>query len=212
MATSVARGQATLGMSSTNNIPDSVFVNDSGLYVTYVQNTDCMNVFNGSITVYLNVYKNSTFYLEDSVILPTTTLNPGDTTAAVLNILFDTLGNFSTGINTVVIWPSAANTMITDSLWKDIVITLPMGIVEGLSTTDRTFFVYPNPTYGPLNLQTSLEPADIERVSLFDQSGRMLRNNKGKLPCDISDLPAGVYLLELKKRDGKTYRVKIMRE
>jgi len=69
--------------------------------------------------------------------------------------------------------------------------------------------IYPNPTSGLIHIS-----GDYDQITLFDISGkRLLVKNmsmESTKTIDISDLNAGVYILELKKGND-TRRVKIMR-
>ena len=73
----------------------------------------------------------------------------------------------------------------------------------------QQFDIQPNPTNDWFNVQLSFEtPRDEIEVLLHDLTGRVIESrqlrNGGRdaLPFDLSDRPAGVYLLSI--RDGRT--------
>lgn len=82
-------------------------------------------------------------------------------------------------------------------------------LVEGVTETTSPAWasdisVQPNPTSGPLNIQTG--EVAVEYIRLTDSKGRQLFEEKtqdGQL--DLSALPAGVYYLQLQTQQGSIY-------
>ena len=53
--------------------------------------------------------------------------------------------------------------------------------------------IFPNPTDGILNIKS--DNSQIENISLFDFSGKLLSSHKQSTEVDISDLPEGAYMI-----------------
>lgn len=74
--------------------------------------------------------------------------------------------------------------------------------------------VLPNPTTGPLSITFGTSQPDVE-LRLFSVSGRLLMerhfNDIHHIPLDLHDR-AGLYLLELKNKQGQKYVVKIIKK
>lgn len=72
--------------------------------------------------------------------------------------------------------------------------------------------IVPNPTPGPISLQTE---ADIRRIALRDPLGRLVREANGSMlnGMDLTGLPAGLYLLEVSVEGEAAARVlKVVKE
>ena len=67
--------------------------------------------------------------------------------------------------------------------------------------------VYPNPTENILIIETDL---DIE-AELYDVNGRTLKSRITEKQIDFTDLPSGVYFLNI-KHEGNTYFKRIIKE
>ncbi|WP_165983181.1 T9SS type A sorting domain-containing protein [Chryseobacterium salivictor] len=63
--------------------------------------------------------------------------------------------------------------------------------------TDLT--VYPNPAKDFINIKTS--KSNIEKVFIFDLSGKLIMTEKSKR-IDISLLPSATYIISIKTSDG----------
>lgn len=71
---------------------------------------------------------------------------------------------------------------------------------------------FPNPTSGPVSLQTE---ADIQHIALRDPLGRLVREANGPMlnGMDLTGLPAGLYLLEVSVEGEAAARVlKVVKE
>ncbi|HLG33629.1 MAG TPA: T9SS type A sorting domain-containing protein [Bacteroidia bacterium] len=94
-------------------------------------------------------------------------------------------------------------------------LTTPVGIVE--QQKQAVFNVYPNPSHGFLNIEVTND-ADISSVKLFDVAGKKVKEiespllNSGVVRINISDLPNGVYSVNLKDKSGiKSAKVSLVR-
>jgi len=75
--------------------------------------------------------------------------------------------------------------------------------VEGfmLSINDHTkskTTVFPNPTNGILNI----EHPDLEKIDVYDVSGKLLKRFKPNSQIDLSEIPAGLYIIKLHTEKG----------
>jgi|GEM_PF-6127939 len=135
--------------------------------------------------------------------LPLTILAPGDSFFAGYS---DTIlaGRYGGGINVVVIWPSAANTIVTgDSAIGEVLVEGLSNLTEeGLSPYEWN--IYPNPSASLLHLETNVESYMVKKTSLFALDGRIVYEFNG-LPTqiDLGDLPEGMYWLKIGLKDGR---------
>ena len=72
--------------------------------------------------------------------------------------------------------------------------------------------VYPNPSQGQINLSLRMEQVDDVRLTLVDAAGRTVfgrelrRVQQYEAPLDLSHLPAGVYVLQVRSSEGTGLR------
>ena len=71
-----------------------------------------------------------------------------------------------------------------------------------ISDDEAVFNIYPNPTYGLLTIEYTLDSEDIGRVEVFDLSGRSIFGsplNSGSLNTHINlkDLSSGLYMVKV---------------
>ncbi|MCQ2309722.1 MAG: T9SS type A sorting domain-containing protein [Bacteroidales bacterium] len=72
--------------------------------------------------------------------------------------------------------------------------------------------VYPNPVSGNVNVKVP-SGAEIESVSLFDISGRLVKaQQSGFGSIDISGLATGMYVMKVALDDGKVFEEKIVKK
>ena len=72
------------------------------------------------------------------------------------------------------------------------------GNTSGISSNDVEFNTYPNPTTDFISFNSS---NNISEVSIFDNSGKLVRRfnpNQFTITVDLSDLPRGIYISEVK--------------
>ena len=121
------------------------------------------------------------------------------------------LTGLSEGTYTVTVRDAAG---CTDTAQVSVMIT---GMDDLAGTGLSQLQVYPNPTRGQVVVSAKLERADRLLVRLFSAQGQMLRSEQStdgsvaKLRLDLSDLPAGVYLLAIEGTQGTVYRRVIRR-
>ena len=84
----------------------------------------------------------------------------------------------------------------------------PDGInIDGKFSRFSGIVVYPNPAEDLINITSDL---DI-KVNLYDMSGKILRRNITDKTIDLSDLPSGVYFLNI-EHEGNIYNKRIIKE
>lgn len=68
----------------------------------------------------------------------------------------------------------------------------------------NSFFIYPNPTYGPINLNG--DQLIVKGYILFDIAGRKIFHSTSTLP-NLKGLPNGIYILKLLDDSGNNLKV-----
>lgn len=166
--------------------------------------------FNDALYVILDVQDSAsvTFHNVDTLAFGALNIPPNDS----VNVKI--VQNFIVGpqkyhydINVIVIWPYAISTGAGDSLIFPVFITIPDGINE-LNLLNY-IKIYPNPTSERINIDTQ---NSVEEVRIYTVSGQLKIVEKNKLTIDISELPAGIYLVNVKLKNGKTQQLKIMKK
>ena len=82
----------------------------------------------------------------------------------------------------------------------------PVTLAQGLGTAEvnSDLIVYPNPTKDFLNIKTS--KLDIEKVFIFDLSGKLIMTENSKT-IDVNHLPSATYIISIKTSEGlKTFK------
>lgn len=76
----------------------------------------------------------------------------------------------------------------------------PVTLAQELGTEEvqNNLFVYPNPTSDFINIKTT--KLDIEKVFIFDLSGKLIMTEKSKR-IDVSHLPSATYIITIKTSD-----------
>jgi hypothetical protein len=84
----------------------------------------------------------------------------------------------------------------------------------GLAVSDQTHHntlvsLYPNPTNGGLNIQTTL---DINRVEIYNSLGQRITSRRFSQTIDLAAIPSGVYVVRLTDSNGKAYTQKVVKQ
>ncbi|MFN3755569.1 MAG: T9SS type A sorting domain-containing protein [Flavobacterium sp.] len=92
--------------------------------------------------------------------------------------------------------------------------TTTCSIVTSINETSYTnlFSVFPNPTNGTINITTNLQNYDI---SIFNSTGQLIQKKKSisnSTLFDISDLPPGLYLIQISEDENQLYKQKLIRQ
>ena len=84
----------------------------------------------------------------------------------------------------------------------------PDGVsIDGRFSRFSGIVVYPNPAKDILNIVTDLDV----KASLYDMTGRILKSNIIEKQIDLSNLPSGVYFLNI-EHEGQIYNKRIIKE
>lgn len=77
----------------------------------------------------------------------------------------------------------------------------PVTLANGLGTAEvkTDLIVYPNPTRDFINIKTT--KLDIEKVFIFDLSGKLIMTDKSKR-IDVNHLPSATYIISVKTSEG----------
>ena len=77
----------------------------------------------------------------------------------------------------------------------------PVALTEGLGTAElkTDLSVYPNPAKDFINIKTT--KLDIEKVFIFDLSGKLIMTEKSKT-IDINHFPSATYIISIKTSEG----------
>ena len=76
----------------------------------------------------------------------------------------------------------------------------------------RPYCFYPNPVKSQLQMQFSPD-VQPKQVELYDMQGRLLRTQRSSFgSIDMSQLPAGAYMLRVTLEDGKVFSDKVVKE
>ena len=76
-----------------------------------------------------------------------------------------------------------------------------MTLSKGLATSEANYglVVYPNPTTDFLNIKT--HKLDIEKVFIFDLSGKLIMTENSR-KINVKNLPAATYVISIKTPEG----------
>ncbi|GLU52683.1 T9SS type A sorting domain-containing protein [Dyadobacter frigoris] len=87
-------------------------------------------------------------------------------------------------------------------------------VQELVFTRDLNMALYPNPVVEKINIQvdnwseiSSLQLLNSQGISFFESKGKVLSRE-----IDMKRLPAGLYLVQLKKTDGTTHVIKVIKQ
>jgi hypothetical protein len=89
--------------------------------------------------------------------------------------------------------------------------------IEDNTSADNQFIVYPNPIKDKLCIKTSgSAPPGITSIALYNEVGQLLNtylsNNGAMSSFDLSNYPAGFYLVNIVSQNGETSNYKIIKQ
>lgn len=127
-----------------------------------------------------------------------------------LNFEYDLSGNQIKRYLTITISSGRLNTDNTTSYDKVEIIQ------ETIKEIETVFYVYPNPTSGPLNIKWNTE-GGIQDIQLYDLTGQEVKNyqvNKlsNNIEMNISNVAAGIYVLRFITSNGEVISKKIIKK
>ena len=88
----------------------------------------------------------------------------------------------------------------------------PVNVADESGITVRPYGFYPNPAKDRLCMEFSpdVQPAKVE---LYDLQGRLVRSQRSAFESiNMSQLPAGTYMMRVTMEDGRSYSDKVMKE
>jgi hypothetical protein len=77
---------------------------------------------------------------------------------------------------------------------------------------ENVISIFPNPTTGQLNITTNLQSYEL---SIFNSTGQLIQKRKiisNSILLDISDLPTGLYLIQVSENEKQLYKQTIIRQ
>lgn len=83
--------------------------------------------------------------------------------------------------------------------------------VNQVGAQENRLKVYPNPTSGIVFIDFVSEENTLESYHLYDLNGRLMQSRKVR-EIDLTNLPHGVYWLEMKTDEGSVFRTRIIRD
>lgn len=198
MAQKPAYAQTTLGFSQQGLIgfPDTIHLNDSVQFSAFLVNKSPTS-FSGQVSVLMAVNYDSIITLKSFV---SVNLNAGDSTK--FNFKFHAKGTAfrDGGINIVVVWPEA-NGAKSDSTKKNFYLGFPLGFNQP-HTPQTQFALYPNPVINQLYLKPVSQNFRVHGIRIYNILGiEVLRSLS--MPVSMRDLPAGLYLVEIRGENGE---------
>lgn len=78
-----------------------------------------------------------------------------------------------------------------------------------LDLDEQKVIIYPNPTYGIVEILSEIE---IKEIELFTINGQKVRNYGDNTSLNLVDLPQGIYILKIQLTDGKIISKKIIKK
>ncbi|HEX8515394.1 MAG TPA: T9SS type A sorting domain-containing protein [Bacteroidia bacterium] len=195
-----AMAQVTLGIGGFGFLTpsDTVAPGSSDTYNIWVRNTGSAT-FSDVLGVITAVRDTAATSLDTASITYSgsiVTLVPGDSILITLTNNYDVspAGNFRYGIDVIVIWPVAANINVSDSLEYTVFIDISMNTTK-LEIID-IIRAYPNPSAGKIIIG-GINGLEADEVTIYDNYGRMLLNEKHCSTVDIEHLAAGIYRAQI---------------
>lgn len=195
---------------------DSMFLQTYDTIVNYT--VTIVNNGPGSYTgpIYLQALYDSTAVLDtswaDTIV---TDMGMGDTiTFSHQDVVLPTSTRYKGGGNIVIVWPYAAPTGATgDSgsvyVWVDGIVGIDVG-----KEMENRVRVYPNPASSRVRMDVKNHIQDFEYVRIVNLTGiEQFRSEHVVSDIDISRFQRGIYLMEIKFKDGikGTYKLLLTR-
>lgn len=192
-----------------------------GTNITYglqLQNGSPSTTYTGNITI--QIYNDSTgtggfgtIVPVDSTYIQGATINANNSLFVSDSIFIDP-SIFRSGINTVVIWPVAAESSgftTLDTTRQNILVLAPLASRKQISLDKITLF--PNPFNSIIWLK-GLDKNIIEQVRIFNVLGEeiMQLQIKESSTLNLNQLEKGVYFIRIEATDGKQIIIKTIKE
>lgn len=136
----------------------------------------------------------------------------GDTVGHTLNDTVTPIA-FRSGINTVVIWP-VANDSVTnptsDSLFVTVLVdTTGIGFPEPKKVNG--FIMFPNPAHDALWFKTFTTEHPYRKIRIYDLEGRLVMETEFLNRVDVGHLRKGAYIVAVIAENREEIRIKFIR-
>ena len=204
--------QPRLEIDSVSTLPtDTVEYNGNAYivqYITFIENIGNAKL-DGPVTIQMRFNGDSTIY--DMAEVTVSNFEVGmrqqiDFTDTIYTIT-GAQARYKGGDNILVIWPHAdnPNMQIPDTADHDLYVKdlTPNATDEHTALLDRRIDIYPNPAHHTLHFRYHEDRHKLEYVRISTLEGKPLRFTQSAVAdMDISTLPAGVYMVDVRYRDG----------
>lgn len=206
---SASAQQANLSITGIFNLPDTVYEGTSYSSISVaVSNQSVFNSFTGTLFILIRQDTLGAFITDTMISGQGLTILPGDSAVLTTSNYFFTSNTYKAGGNTVVVWPSANQTVTVDSL-QEYFVFIPFNSVAWHEPENRELFLSPNPASGFLMLETGLKP---ERVRIFSMEGRLVYDQPFLAKrLNVEGILPGGYVLEVRMANGKRVFRKFIR-
>ncbi len=207
------------GNGSSSENPTHIY-DASGVYTVTLTVTDTdgtSTTYSETVTISFEAITASFSYSIEGLTVNFINESTGDNISSYLWEFGD--GNTSNSENPVHIYDeSGSYTVILtvfDSSGGSIVISEPIGVTTstGNLLAEDVFNVYPIPSNGVLNIDIESRKIEEIQIRLVNSIGKLVFNSEGMssegkntLEIETSNLPNGVYILQLLSRDGVAYK------
>ncbi|MCB0756244.1 MAG: T9SS type A sorting domain-containing protein [Flavobacteriales bacterium] len=200
-----------LQIDSLVGIPDTVY---DGQEVTFymIVSLNTPIFYQGDIFVELE-YGGILYPVDTTIVAAGPFLSPNNPNTLQVTHRFSTDDDLSIGDNVVVVWPrigdgvSPPQTVVNPR-------TFNVTLVEPNSVPERAerivqSFINPNPATSEIKYRIGAEEQILQSV-IYDLSGKQIRFGKGVSRINISDLPTGIYFIDVITEDGNVYSDKLI--
>ncbi len=176
----------------------------TNMYIN-VKNYDSVT-FNGAVTI--NIIDGSGQHFLDSM---TVMIPSGGTDSLPLPPYYFNQPQYAAGHDVVIVWPIANNVALVDSFTDSVFVICTASIP--VFDAKNAFHVFPNPANEYLLYESEYPANTIEYVRIIDViKGEIYRHEEKGYSIPLSNIPAGIYVIELKLKDGTSIKKKFVRE
>lgn len=190
-----------LQIDSIVGLPDTVV---DGQEVTFFVTVSMNSPLFYQGDVFVELEYGGSFHAVDSSMSVNSFLGPNAPNIVQAMHRLSTDDDLNIGDNVVVVWPRIGDgTSPPQEVLNpyETVITLiePSGIDE--TPGKRRPLFHPNPAGNTIHLATDLVSSSFQ-ISIFDMQGRSVVSTVRSANLDVSEIPIGVYLIQIENRDG----------
>jgi hypothetical protein len=192
------------------SFPDSVTLGDT-VSITLVIKNHGNAPFSGPISLFTQIKDSTNTAVSlDSTAIGQVSIGSGTNFPFTYTEVYSIARNFFVGIDVVVIWPKAVGVPTHDSLKYIVTIYSPSSVSRML--VENGIQVFPNPFTDHFNVLDKAAQNKIERVSIYDIKGILIRSYFPNETVDLSSIPNAFYLVELHYKTGMRKYVKVQKQ